>query len=275
MEARWASARPGCPRELPTADEVRAWLDESPEVEDPVFLADLDNPRHELLAYPVTAVPALILAALSRWGCDPQFSAEDLAMHAAPWSLLEPTSGFPNKWHKDSLKVRDALDSISVYKDSSPSAPTRDELNDASGPDPNGKRYGIPQDAPDLLDQASLITFVRNREPWATWLSPGGCLENAHCELTALIMAVLSRHSRPAFAPIPVSERLPGPEDCCGNPRNGRGEWCWGRQRPGTPAGTPVIWRLMMRECLVDEAIEWAPWWAFPIPTTQEDSDNG
>jgi hypothetical protein len=92
-----ASDRPGCPRELPTADEVWAWLDEDPDVEGSVFLAHAKYPFSDFLAYPVTAVPALILAALRRWGCDPQFSAEEVALNAAPWSLLEPPPALPGR----------------------------------------------------------------------------------------------------------------------------------------------------------------------------------
>jgi hypothetical protein len=66
--------------------------------------------------------------------------------------------------------------------------------------------------------------------------------------------------------PIPVTERLPGPEDCCGNPRNGQGQWCWGRVRPQTTAGTPVVWRLMRIDCLIEEVEDWLPWWAIPLP---------
>jgi hypothetical protein len=133
-----ASDRPGCPRELPTAEEVRTWLDEDPGVQKPVFLAGPDTPSDDFLAYPAYEVPDIILAALRRWGCDPQFSAEEVALHAAPWSLLGPPSGFPKEWHKDSLVVRNALDSISVYKKSSPSTPIRDELNEAPPPAPAG-----------------------------------------------------------------------------------------------------------------------------------------
>jgi hypothetical protein len=85
-----ASDRPGCPRELPTAEEVQTWLDVDPDVKFPVFLADPDTPSDDFLAYPAYEVPAIILAALRRWGCDPQFSAEEVAMLAAPWSLLPP-----------------------------------------------------------------------------------------------------------------------------------------------------------------------------------------
>ena len=97
-ELRDARDRPGCPRELPTADQIRTWLDEDPEVEDPVFLADLDNPRHELLAYPAQQVPALILAALRRWGCDPQLQSKRIA-GPRPASTPIPVSERP--WEQE------------------------------------------------------------------------------------------------------------------------------------------------------------------------------
>jgi hypothetical protein len=78
--------------------------------------------------------------------------------------------------------------------------------------------------------------------------------------------AVLTRYARPTIEPVPVTERLPGPEDCCGNPRNGRGRWCWGRVLPQTDAGTPVVWRLMLAESLIDEATHWLPHNALPAP---------
>ena len=51
-----------------------------------------------------------------------------------------------------------------------------------------------------------LIGLALGREPWATWLRQGGCLESAHCELADLMLAVLARWGRPAAAPVPVSE---------------------------------------------------------------------
>jgi hypothetical protein len=47
-------------------------------------------------------------------------------------------------------------------------------------------------------DHASLIAFAYGREPWATWLKIGGCLESAHCELSDLMADVLARWGRPA-----------------------------------------------------------------------------
>jgi hypothetical protein len=85
-------------------------------------------------------------------------------------------------------------------------------------------------------------------------------------ELIAYARAILTRYARPTIEPVPVAERLPEPEDCCGNPRNGQGQWCWGRVRPQTDAGTPVVWRLMLVECLIDEATHWLPHHALPVP---------
>ena len=47
-------------------------------------------------------------------------------------------------------------------------------------------------------DHLNLIGFAFGREPWATWLRQGGCLESAHCELSDLMLAVLARWGRPA-----------------------------------------------------------------------------
>ncbi len=102
------------------------------------------------------------------------------------------------------------------------------------------------------------------RERW-----PGaGASRPPYLEQTAMKWAAfcLDRWGRPAAVPVPVSERLPGEADCCGNPRNGEGRWCWGRVRVAGPAETPVVWRLMRIDCLIDEAVEWLPWWALPLP---------
>jgi hypothetical protein len=120
-------------------------------------------------------------------------------------------------------------------------------------------------------DHASLIAFAHGREPWATWLKPGGCLESAHCELGDLMMAVLARHARPAFHPVPVSERLPGPEDCTPWRDDPTAQpWCWAAKDVdgwewiqlsmghlhGNPGG------IMPGHGYT----HWAPWWALPLP---------
>ena len=54
---------------------------------------------------------------------------------------------------------------------------------------------------PKLPDHVNLIGFAFGREPWATWLQQGGCLESAHCELSDLMLAVLAHWGRPATPP--------------------------------------------------------------------------
>jgi hypothetical protein len=287
MEAHWASARPGCPRELPTADEVRAWLDEDPEVGDPVFLAEPDTPRDDFLAYPAQQVPAIILAALRRWGCDPQFSAEEVALSAAPWSLLEPLprpdfralcasllQGLDENRHEQvrypgHLRLVMA-DARAALGQSSP-APTRDELNELVGPSPTVEEVALNAAPWPLLEPPPAPT----RDELNDASGPGPTVE-------------------PAFTPIPVSERLPGPEDCApwpGEPE--RGPWCWCAKYIG--GGWKYIgggwkdigggWRWLQIPAPLDDCksaifraigcTHWAPWWALPIPTTQENSDNG
>lgn len=85
---------------------------------------------------------------------------------------------------------------------------------------------------------------------------------------------VLQRWGSQTPKPIPISEKLPSPEHCCGNPRNGEGLWCWGREIPRTAAGTPVIWRLMPLECLPVEAVDWLPYWALPLPKLNNPGDS-
>ena len=62
----------------------------------------------------------------------------------------------------------------------------------------------------ELPDHVNLIGFAFGREPWATWLQQGGCLESAHCELSDLMLAVLAHWGRPATPPPepPTDEKL-------------------------------------------------------------------
>jgi len=57
------------------------------------------------------------------------------------------------------------------------------------------------------LDHVNLIGFALGREPWATWLKPGGCLESAHCEMSELLLAAITRYARTTTEPVPVTER--------------------------------------------------------------------
>jgi hypothetical protein len=80
-------------------------------------------------------------------------------------------------------------------------------------------------------DHVNLIAFAYGREPWATWLKAGGCLESAHCELSDLMADVLARWGRPTIEPVAVSERLPEDADCLVIPPLGAStfplRYCW------------------------------------------------
>ena len=52
-----------------------------------------------------------------------------------------------------------------------------------------------------LPDHWNLMAFAFGREPWRTWLQPGGRLESAHRELSDLMLAVLAHWGRPATKP--------------------------------------------------------------------------
>ena len=73
------------------------------------------------------------------------------------------------------------------------------------------------------------------------------------------LRAVLARWGRPAIEPVPVSERLPGPEDC---DEKGR---CWWFSPPACGPNT-------IRPCWTfdSETLEgdthWLPHWALPVP---------
>jgi len=71
----------------------------------------------------------------------------------------------------------------------------------------------------------------------------------------------LARWGRPTIEPVPVSERLPGPEDCDAKGR------CWLHQpHPATPE-TPE-WRLMPARyaSTIYNTTHWLPHWALPVP---------
>jgi hypothetical protein len=87
------------------------------------------------------------------------------------------------------------------------------------------------------------------------------------------MLAVLARYGRPTFQPIPVSERLPGPDDCTPWPdtttiswywaaTDHDGEWGWNQYSIGPSDFNDNLSRIMRGRGYT----HWAPWWAFPLP---------
>jgi len=77
--------------------------------------------------------------------------------------------------------------------------------------------------------------------------------------------AVLQRYGRPAIEPVPVSERLPGPEDCDAKGR------CWWLKQAANPEHdllTPT-WHLQRHRpagSTFFKYTHWLPHWALPVP---------
>ena len=83
-------------------------------------------------------------------------------------------------------------------------------------------------------------------------------------ELRIFARAVLTRFGRLAIKPVPVSERLPGPEDCI---RRADDDWCWGQERSLLTGQAAARWRLMRVSSLTEEAVTWLPYYTLPVPT--------
>jgi hypothetical protein len=88
-------------------------------------------------------------------------------------------------------------------------------------------------------------------------LSEGGTVDEIHLRG---LRAVLARWGQPA-TPIPVAERLPGPEDCDADGR------CWLLFRSASMEMTPV-WSLVQSRSIFDGPYtHWIPANALPVPS--------
>jgi hypothetical protein len=71
------------------------------------------------------------------------------------------------------------------------------------------------------------------------------------------------RRIRDTIEPVPVSERLPGPEDCDAQGR------CWLLYRSASVNRTPT-WSLVHRRLILDAPYtHWLPRWALPVPKSE------
>ena len=92
-------------------------------------------------------------------------------------------------------------------------------------------------------------------------------------ELIAFARAVLARWGRPAVEPVPVSERLPGPEDCAPWPDEpDANHWCWlGKSIDGgwewSQTSALDIAAVQLERVLAGGGwTHWLPHYALPIP---------
>ena len=103
---------------------------------------------------------------------------------------------------------------------------------------------------------------LRDLWSWAACQDQGPWPTQQHC----FARAVLTRYGRPAIEPVPVAERLPGPEDCDAEGR------CWWFSPPACGPHT-------IRPCWTfdSETLEgdthWLPHWALPVPRVKGADD--
>ena len=115
-----------------------------------------------------------------------------------------------------------------------------------------------PEQGPTEAEVAELAEDLEYRRlPRDTSTGPSFLLEFAR--------AVLARWGRPVVEPVPVSERLPGPEDCDDQGRC----WWWIVDQPGELPH----WIYCQLEVLSwTNFTAWASHWAIPVP--QEEADG-
>jgi hypothetical protein len=104
---------------------------------------------------------------------------------------------------------------------------------------------------------------IRGLDPEHIYSIHRGDDKEAHLRISRLSrIADLLEQRHPT--PIPVAERLPGPEDCI---QRSNDHWCWGQERSSITGRAAARWRLMRVSSLEDEAVGWLPANALPVPT--------
>jgi len=77
------------------------------------------------------------------------------------------------------------------------------------------------------------------------------------CSMTAFARAVLARYGTPTAQPVPVSERLPGPEDL-------KDLYCWWWHEE--TGDVLPHWVFAPAEVVENQYLAWLPHWALPVP---------
>ena len=91
----------------------------------------------------------------------------------------------------------------------------------------------------------------------------GGDLHVSLPDLTPFAESVLTRYARPTIQPVPVSERLPGPEDCDAEGRC----WWFVPEDEERPSGWDLDGQPPAREIRFYGNTHWLPHHALPTPT--------
>jgi hypothetical protein len=95
-----------------------------------------------------------------------------------------------------------------------------------------------------------LVAWLRNRDRWTQ-------LTDAQVDRAATLLAQQAAPA-PVVVPVPVSERLPGPEDC-----DAEGRCWWWHEETGDVL---PHWVFAPAEIVENQYLAWLPHWALPVP---------
>jgi hypothetical protein len=120
----------------------------------------------------------------------------------------------------------------------------------------------LAQPQPQELRQEAILNWLRNDEAWGTIVAPKswGAQDD---KLLNLLLRAIAHFGRPAIEPVPIAERLPGPEDCDAEGRCwlcGKVEGDW-RLINSANSGVPHL-----KYCFS----HWLPAHAIPLPQAGE-----
>ena len=126
--------------------------------------------------------------------------------------------------------------------------------------------YGDPEDRYIYRELQELKQLVQQPQDGPTDEDLYDLAEVFNGDPVPAMRRALELWGRPAIEPVPVSERLPGPEDC-GPEGSGHVGCCW-QWEPDINGHEPLgSWKLQHRDWASDgDATHWLPHHALPVP---------
>ena len=112
----------------------------------------------------------------------------------------------------------------------------------------------LAQPEPQGVRQEAILDWLRNDESWGTIVAPKSW-RTQDDKLLNLLLRAIAHFGRPTIQPVPVSERLPGVEDCDSEGRC----WFWCK--------AVKTWDFRSRNRQMVHDNHWLPHWALPVPT--------
>jgi hypothetical protein len=195
------------------------------------------------------SLAARLLAALKTWspagggpleGAEEQYEAALIVEAEAALAQAEPEGVTDEEIEREALKNADSDDEYRAFK---------------SGAFFVQERISRPTIEPVPVSKAEIDELTEQHCSDLGDLRIGIAPE----DVPALVAAVLARHGHPTTEPVPVAERLPGPEDCDAKGR------CWWFSPPACgPHKIRPCWTLDSE--VMEGDTHWLPHNALPVP---------